>query len=90
MSPEQRYFAGHANPLTRHFTVNMIWLGVLTDRVPILPPFAPFHIEQWDTAPAVDFGDVFDLPRFREAARISVIQWSDVKVGKEVDQVGCW
>lgn len=65
-------------------------MALLTDRVAILPPFAPSHIGQ--DAGLFPFGEVFDVPRLSKEMGLPVIEWRDVKdpASTEVDQLGCW
>jgi hypothetical protein len=58
------------------FQANLIYLGVLTDRVPILPPFVPSHIGA--DVPPIAFGEVFDVPRLRQAVG-PIVEWHEVK-----------
>lgn len=69
---------------------NLIYLAIITDRVPIIPPFVPSHIG--GDAGSIAFGDVFNTTRLGESIGIPVIEWKDVKrPGSEVvDEVGCW
>ncbi|KAG7448143.1 uncharacterized protein BT62DRAFT_755789 [Guyanagaster necrorhizus] len=77
-------------------TVNLIYLGILSDRIAILPPFAPFdHVQA--SAGILHFGDVFNLPFARNKLRLSVVEWSDVKdtaassnSSGERESLGCW
>lgn len=70
--------------------VHTIYLGMLSNRVPVLPPFVPTHV-----GPTNEFyvGDLFDLPRLRKGIRHPVIEWRDVKDTARVDQretLNCW
>jgi hypothetical protein len=70
--------------------VNMIYLSTLTDSVPILPPFMPLHIGQ--DAPAVPFGEVFDIPRLASVMGRPLLEWHQIKDRKstELEPLGCW
>ncbi|KAF5321848.1 hypothetical protein D9619_001468 [Psilocybe cf. subviscida] len=79
---------------------NMIYLATLTDRVPILAPFAPDHHINKE-AGVVPFGDIFDLDTLRQNLRTPVLEWRDVKnltfpaggdpySTSEVEPLGCW
>ena len=75
--------------------VNMIYLSTITDRVPIIPPFAPAeHICQYllfsyknkflislsaASAGIIPFGDIFDLEHLRQVLRTPILEWRDVK-----------
>ena len=69
---------------------NLIYLGSLTDRVPIIAMFTPSHIGG-DVAP-IAFGEVFDVPRFNEESGIHIVEWDEVKDPESdiVDDLGCW
>ncbi|KAF7317539.1 hypothetical protein MKEN_00840700 [Mycena kentingensis (nom. inval.)] len=74
--------------------INLIYLGVLTERVPIVPHFIPTHVMKSvaHTGPGIDFGDVFDLERYYELTGQAVLDWRQVKdpESKTVDPLGCW
>jgi hypothetical protein len=69
---------------------NLIYLGLLTDRVPVVGRFMPSHIE--GNAQPIPFGEVFDLPRLRRALGRPIVEWDDVKDidSPEYDVLGCW
>ncbi|KIY43900.1 hypothetical protein FISHEDRAFT_77825 [Fistulina hepatica ATCC 64428] len=75
-----------------HFQINMLYLATLSDRVPILAPFAPSdHISSL-TQP-LSWHDVFDLPRLRWELRRHILEWDDVKhsgPASQTDSIGCW
>jgi len=70
--------------------MNLIYLGVLTNRIPIIAMFTPSHIG--GHVPPISFGDVFDVPRLSQAMKIPVLEWYQVKNSSsgEFDEVGCW
>lgn len=70
--------------------MNLIYLGMITDRVPIVATFVPMHIGS--DAPPIRFGDIFDVPRFTKEAGFPLLEWYEVKDAKsEVwDDIGCW
>ncbi|KAJ7170120.1 hypothetical protein C8R46DRAFT_1217718 [Mycena filopes] len=76
--------------------MNLIYLGMITERVPVLPVFLPSHSmmnSYGDDHSPLPFGDVFDLPRLRKAIKNPVLEWRDVKTSNssaQLDQVGCW
>ncbi|KAG6837668.1 hypothetical protein H0H93_004944 [Arthromyces matolae] len=80
--------AGWTNDVMTY--INLIYLAVITDRIPIIPMFIPSHIGP--TVPPVDFGVVFDVPRLRKALNIPILEWHEVKDrnSEEVDDIGCW
>ncbi|KAF5368478.1 hypothetical protein D9758_002235 [Tetrapyrgos nigripes] len=69
---------------------NLVYLGLITERVPVIPPFTPSHVG-WDVAP-IAFGDVFDLPRMRRLIGKPIIEWRDVKKqdSETLENLGCW
>ncbi|KAJ7786565.1 hypothetical protein B0H16DRAFT_1755951 [Mycena metata] len=76
--------------------MNLIYLGMITERVPVLPVFLPSHAMMHsygnDHSP-LPFGDVFDLPRLRKAIKKPLLEWLDVKTSNssaQMDEIGCW
>jgi hypothetical protein len=69
-------------------TVNMIYLGILSGRVPIIPPHHPLHVGS--TAGIFPFGEIFDLPRLIKEIGHPMIEWRDLKTGIALDYIGCW
>ena len=69
--------------------MNLIYLGVITSRVPIVPMFTPSHVRGADPIP---FGDVFDVQRFIDESGIDIVEWREVKDpdSEVVDDLGCW
>ncbi|KAK7058451.1 hypothetical protein VNI00_002085 [Paramarasmius palmivorus] len=80
--------AGWTNDVMAY--VNLIYLGLITDRIPVLPVFTPSHIG--GDKPPIAFGDVFDVPRLSKLLGKPVIEWRDIKDPKSehVDDLGCW
>lgn len=70
--------------------MNLIYLGLLTNRVPIIAMFTPSHIG--GHVPPVDFGEVFDLVRLQEGLRKPVLEWHQVKNrnSSALEEIGCW
>lgn len=70
--------------------MNLIYLGIITDRVPVVAMFTPSHIG--GDAPVITFGEVFDVPRFREESGVPLLEWTEVKDPESdvVDELGCW
>lgn len=69
---------------------NLIYLAIITDRVPIIPPFVPSHIG--GDAGSIAFGDIFNTTRLGKSIGIPVVEWKDVKKSGSsvVDELGCW
>ncbi|KAF8913143.1 hypothetical protein CPB84DRAFT_1812062 [Gymnopilus junonius] len=82
--------AGWTNDVMTYASMNLIYLGILTDRVPILPMFVPSHIG--GDVPPINFGDVFDVSRLAKNIRKPVLEWHQVKnsSSRELDELGCW
>jgi hypothetical protein len=62
--------------------MNLIYLSLQTQRVPIIPFFTPTHIAKGNSqhGPTIDFGEVFDVPRFAKGLGKPVLEWWQVKV----------
>ncbi|TFK44309.1 hypothetical protein BDQ12DRAFT_620263 [Crucibulum laeve] len=79
--------------------VNMLYLSMLSNRIPILPPFAPHHHLPYE-AGVIPFGDIFDLRHLRSVIQWPILEWRDVKeLSSErgdpyspytVEPIGCW
>jgi hypothetical protein len=69
--------------------MNLIYLGLITDRIPIIPLFNPTHVQN---APSLRFSEVFDFPRLRKALGKPVLEWNDVKDphSRDLEIIGCW
>ncbi|KIK70678.1 hypothetical protein GYMLUDRAFT_32719 [Collybiopsis luxurians FD-317 M1] len=84
--------AGWTNDVMTY--ANMIYLGFITDRVPVVPMFTPSHINIGAATPppTIAFGDVFDVPRMRNLTGKSILEWRDLKDphSEVVDDIGCW
>ncbi|KAF8899030.1 hypothetical protein BD779DRAFT_1431621 [Infundibulicybe gibba] len=80
--------AGWTNDVITY--ANLIYLGLITDRVPIIPMFTPSHIG--GSVPPIDFGQVFDMARLRKELGKPVLEWYDVKdrQSDSIDELGCW
>ncbi|KAJ7821379.1 hypothetical protein B0H14DRAFT_3471564 [Mycena olivaceomarginata] len=62
--------------------MNLIYLAMLTERVPIIPHFNPTHISRTSLDTDVvdpNFGEVFDVPRLSKDLRIPILEWWQVK-----------
>ncbi|KAF8973027.1 hypothetical protein BDZ97DRAFT_1649427 [Flammula alnicola] len=90
--------AGFTNQFMSY--VNMIFLGIISQRVPIIPPFGPDHHISYD-AGALPFGRIFNLTRARKEMHQPLLEWLDVKhlpsatsveppQALEREQLGCW
>ncbi|KAJ7088883.1 hypothetical protein B0H15DRAFT_939266 [Mycena belliarum] len=95
LRPELQYITTWpGSGFTQTAQMNLIYLGLLTERVPIITFFTPAHIWKGDPiwGPTIDFGQVFDVPRLSEALGKPVLEWWEVKdpTSKAVDPLGCW
>ena len=70
--------------------INLVYLAIITDRIPIIAMFTPSHVG--GSAPPVDFGLVFDVPRLRTALGMPILEWHEVKDrnSETIDELGCW
>ncbi|KAI0756814.1 hypothetical protein C8Q80DRAFT_1215643 [Daedaleopsis nitida] len=80
--------AGWTNDVMTY--ANLIYLGILTERVPIIAMFTPSHIG--GDAETIPFGEVFDVPRFIQESGVQILEWDEVKDSESdvVDDLGCW
>ncbi|KAF8236024.1 hypothetical protein L208DRAFT_1391449 [Tricholoma matsutake] len=88
--------AGFTNQFMSY--VNMIYLGTISDRIPIIPPFAPDHHISHSAGP-LPFGEVFNLTELRRSLRLPILEWSELKAVSSrlstnrpavVEELGCW
>ncbi|PPQ99550.1 hypothetical protein CVT24_005338 [Panaeolus cyanescens] len=80
--------AGWTNDVMTY--INLIYLGLLTNRVPVIPFFTPSHIGS--QVPPIDFSEVFDMKRLRRDLRRPILEWHEVKKrnSTSLDDLGCW
>ncbi|TFK77388.1 hypothetical protein BDN72DRAFT_910534, partial [Pluteus cervinus] len=93
LRPDKQYItswlsAGWTNDVMTY--ANLIYLAVLTERIPIIPPFIPSHIG--GHVPPIPFGEVFDVPRISKALEMPILEFRHVKDPNStfVDELGCW
>lgn len=69
---------------------NLIYFGLMSDRIPIVGSFTPSHVGGHVTP--VPFGEVFDVPRLRRLLGKPILEWREVKNenSTEIDDLGCW
>ncbi|KIO34077.1 hypothetical protein M407DRAFT_64761, partial [Tulasnella calospora MUT 4182] len=81
-------------PTTNDFMAfsNLIYLGMISSRIPILPPFPPSLSHIGKDGKYINYGEAFDLPRLRRSLCIPILEWKDVKQEGThvVDGLGCW
>ncbi|KAJ6477222.1 hypothetical protein DFH09DRAFT_1266420 [Mycena vulgaris] len=86
--------AGFTNDMIAY--IHLIYLALLTERVPIVPFFRPYyHLTQsvdQRNGPNMEFGQVFDIPRLERGLGKRVLEWWQVKDhdSTTVDVLGCW
>jgi hypothetical protein len=56
---------------------NLIYIALLTQRIPIIPDFPPGH--QGRKSGWVPFGKVFDTHRLAASLHIPILEWRDLK-----------
>ncbi|KAF5368391.1 hypothetical protein D9758_002236 [Tetrapyrgos nigripes] len=80
--------AGWTNDVMTY--ANLVYLGLITDRVPIIPMFYPSHIGY--DVPPIPFRDVFDIDRMRKLIGKPILEWQDLKDPKSeaLENLGCW
>jgi len=80
--------AGWTNDVMTY--MNLLYLGLITDRVAIIAEFIPSHVGGHVTP--VPFGEVFDVPRLRSLLEKPVLEWREFKQHNStfVDDIGCW
>ncbi|KAK7031507.1 hypothetical protein R3P38DRAFT_2924051 [Favolaschia claudopus] len=95
LRPEVKYIAGWPvfgwnNQVIQY--MNLLYLALITERVPILAPFSPFTSGHVDTATVVNFSEVFDLPRLQKELKRPILEWWQVKDSESpmMDELGCW
>ncbi|KZO90789.1 hypothetical protein CALVIDRAFT_374962 [Calocera viscosa TUFC12733] len=93
LKPEHRYITGWINSGWTNDVMtygNLLYLALLTERIPIIGPFVPSHLSL--SAGYLPFSEVFDIPRLARELHTPVLEWSDVKSPEsEVGEVmGCW
>ncbi|KAK6985031.1 hypothetical protein R3P38DRAFT_3231072 [Favolaschia claudopus] len=83
---------GYTNDLIGY--MHLIYLALLTERVPIVPFFTPTHVSYKapNPVPPIDFGVMFDVPRLSKALGIPILEWWQVKDKNSttLDSLGCW
>ncbi|QRV86514.1 hypothetical protein RhiJN_14532 [Ceratobasidium sp. AG-Ba] len=81
--------------------MNLVYMGMLTGRVPVIPPFTPSHVGSMNEVGPIAFRDVFDVQALAYGLGIHILEWDDLKnpaiaaatnmnVSSEVERLGCW
>lgn len=71
---------------------NLIYLALITDRIPVVPKFTPSHVLADGHADNLPFGEVFDIPRLSSLVRSPILEWRDIKIDESptTETMGCW
>ncbi|KAF9654199.1 hypothetical protein BDM02DRAFT_3182029 [Thelephora ganbajun] len=71
---------------------NLIYLALITDRIPVIPKFTPSHVLVDGHADDLPFGEVFDIPRLASLIKSPILEWRDIKIDESpvVESMGCW
>ncbi|CAE6442897.1 unnamed protein product [Rhizoctonia solani] len=79
--------------------VSLVYLSILTRRVPVVPAFLAEHFGKATDIAPTPFSDVFDLPYLSEKLGISLVEWHELKrtayssadgPRPEIEKIGCW
>ncbi|KAB5589266.1 hypothetical protein CTheo_7283 [Ceratobasidium theobromae] len=91
------HFAGFTNQVME--VVNLIYLALLTNRVPIVPAFYPTHLGSPEEVASTRVGDIFDLPYLSSKLGTPIIEWHQLKRPRDTspgaplppkEKLGCW
>ncbi|KZT41003.1 hypothetical protein SISSUDRAFT_982518 [Sistotremastrum suecicum HHB10207 ss-3] len=79
---------GFTNVFMSH--VNLIYIALLSQRIPVIPPFSPVH--QGLSTGFFQASEVFNLSLLSQAIRTPVLEWQQIKdlAAPNVDSLGCW
>lgn len=71
---------------------NLIYLALITDRIPVLPKFTPSHVLVEGRVGDLPFGEIFDVPLLSLLLKTPVLEWRDVKIDEPyvTETMGCW
>lgn len=74
------------------FQANLVYLGIISGRIPVIPPFPPSSTHLGTGGKYLTFGEIFDLPRLRASLRMPIVEWKDIKEEGTpvIDTLGCW
>lgn len=72
--------------------INMLYVGFLSNRTAVIPPFKPAHVSSAAGYPA--FSEIFDVPKMSALipGGMPILDWYDVKDhnSTHMDELGCW
>lgn len=89
--------SGWTNQVTE--ATNLIYLAILTKRIPIILPFLPSHFRKLGEVGPLNFGDVFDVPLLSSKLGAPILEWHELKLQNPpkgggarplVEKIGCW
>ncbi|KII91730.1 hypothetical protein PLICRDRAFT_104708 [Plicaturopsis crispa FD-325 SS-3] len=82
--------AGWTNDVMTY--ANLIYLGSITERVPVIPKFTRNVVHVEGDIPPIAFGEIFDIPRLSAAVGTPILEWPEVKdeESDHTDELGCW
>ncbi|CAE6482103.1 unnamed protein product [Rhizoctonia solani] len=78
---------------------SLVYLSILTRRVPVVPAFLAEHFSKPADVAPVTFSDIFDLPYLSGKLGTPIVEWHEVKrtayspvdgPNPEVEKIGCW
>jgi hypothetical protein len=71
---------------------NLVYLALITDRIPVLPKFTPSHVLMDGSVGDLPFGEVFDIPLLSLLIKSPVLEWRDIKIDESpaMETMGCW
>lgn len=87
------------------FQCNLIYLAILTRRIPVIPPFEPASQHIGQGGYSRNFGAIFDVPRLAAELNYPILEWADIKRaryneprlyklppldGVEEENINCW
>ncbi|KAJ7623687.1 hypothetical protein FB45DRAFT_797959 [Roridomyces roridus] len=96
LRPELKYISGWPtsgwnNQVMEY--MNLIYLGLITERIPILAPFARKKRHGVKSEEFVPFSRLFNISRMQEEVGVRVLEWGEVKdltSAGTLDGIGCW
>ncbi len=73
-----------------HLKMNLIYLAIGSERIPILPP--PSFTHHVEGREVIFFRQIFDIDALSESLQWPILDWSEVKApdSKQWDTLGCW
>ncbi|KDN51561.1 hypothetical protein RSAG8_00106, partial [Rhizoctonia solani AG-8 WAC10335] len=78
---------------------SLVYLGILTGRVPVVPAFLAEHFGNPTDITPTPFSDIFDLPYLSGKLGLPIVEWHELKrtayslvdgPHPETEKIGCW